>query len=103
MIPRELAPYAAVGAVLVGVWLHGHSAGADRADARHARAMAAAKAEYQAIAEDARRAEAARLLLERERDALRQELEELAASDPDADRRALGAASVLRLNRIGAP
>lgn len=101
MIPRDLIPYALGAAVLGAVWLHGQGVGADRAESRHLRALAALQAEYDAISEDASRAEAARLQSERERDALQRELEEQATADADAGRRALGAPSVLRIDRAG--
>lgn len=47
---------------------------------------------------DANRAEAERLALQAERDALALELEDLARADPDASRPALSAGSVRRLN-----
>lgn len=101
MIPRDLIPYALAALFTGAVWLHGQGVGADRAEARHARALSALQAEYDAISEDARRAEAARLQMERERDALELELAEQAAADADAGRRALGSPSVLRIDRAG--
>jgi hypothetical protein len=88
----------ALSATLVAAFAFGWTKGAQNADARQAALLGAARAEAFDNAERLSRLEADRLELQRERDALAQTLEEAAYADPDADRPALSADSVRRLN-----
>jgi hypothetical protein len=89
---------AALCGVLVASFGWGWRMGAQRADARHAAAMAAAQAKAFEAAEMASRKEAERLALQAERDSLARDLEAAAYADPGRDRPALSADSVRRLN-----
>lgn len=77
-----------------------YARGEAAAEARHEAAVRALEARLDAANRRAREAEAARLEAERTRDDLRAELDAQASADPDAGRRALGADSVRRIDRI---
>jgi len=84
--------------VCVALFGSGYIVGGTHAKNRYeARAIAAQRVAY-ANAERLSRIEAERLALQAERDALSLELEDAARADPDADRPALSADSVRRLN-----
>lgn len=100
MIERA-APYAAGAILLAGTWLHGLSHGRALEAGAQAAALAAARAEAAAIRHEVDAAEAARLKLERERDDLRERLDEESRADPDAGRRALSADSMSRIRQTG--
>mgnify|MGYP001160573883 CR=1 FL=1 len=86
------------GAGYIGV--RSYNTGYAKSEAEHAAALEKARAEQARAAEAASRKEEERLALEREIDVLQRELEDAARSDPGADRPALGADSVSRLNRL---
>jgi hypothetical protein len=101
----RLAPYlfalALTALTMAALYGWGHRAGRLAEAARMAEAVAILQAKYDAQAEAARKLEVARLQTEKRlTDALAQ-IEEDALADPDADRPALGPASVQRLGRIG--
>ena len=99
----RLAPYAGAVALAGAVWWHGAQWGESRAEARYERAVAALNARLGEVSRDAALAEAARLAIERQRNDLLNELDRAGRDDPDAERRALGADSVRRINSIGGP
>jgi hypothetical protein len=74
--------------------------GVAAAAAQHEAAVRVLEARLEAASKRARAAEAARIEAERARDDLRAELDEQGRADPDAGRRALGADSMLRIDRI---
>ena len=98
----RLAPYAAALALAGGVWWHGYATGRDRAEARHERAVAALEARLSTVTRNAAIAEAARLRAERERNELLADLDTEGDAADGADRVALPAGSVSRINAIGA-
>lgn len=94
-------PFAAGALVLAAIWGHGYSTGQAVRDGENAAALTQAREEAAAIRHEVDAAEAARLKLERERDALQAQLDEESRSDPDADRRALSADSMSRVRQSG--
>lgn len=91
-----------ISALLASIGLagwQGYRMGEAAAEGRHAVALLEAQQDALRAADLASRKEAERLLLQAERDRLARDLEDLANADSDADRRAIGADSVSRLNR----
>jgi len=87
----------------VGAWridAAAYARGAAAVEARLAEEVRALELQIRAAADRADEAEKSRLAAERMLDDLRAELDEQSRADPDADRRALGAGSVLRIDRI---
>jgi signal transduction histidine kinase len=86
--------------VLIGLagW-QGYRMGEAAAEGRHAMQLLEAQRSAQRAADLASRKEAERLALQSERDRLARDLEDLANADSDADRPAIGAGSVSRLNQ----
>lgn len=91
------------GAVAVAglIWGHGYTTGRDAAEARHTRAVAALEARLGEVSRNAALAEAARLKAERERNDLLADLDAQGDAADGADRIALPAGSVYRINSIG--
>jgi hypothetical protein len=89
----------ALGVALVAAFGLGWRRGAQITQGRWEAALVAAHRKAFENAERLSRAEAERLALQAERDTLARTLEEAAYADPDADRPALGADSVRRINR----
>ena len=98
---RDMLPFAAGALVLAASWGHGYSQGQAVRDGEAAQALAAVRAEAAAIRHEVDAAEAARLRLERERDALLERLDEESRADPDAGRRAHSADSMRRIQQAG--
>jgi len=90
---------AALLAVTGGAYTLGRIQGAAAANARQAAARARLQTRMIRTAEIASRREAARLAAEQQVQQLSRELENAARTDPRADRIAIGADSVRRLNR----
>lgn len=85
-------------ALLAAVGSGGFWAGHRIADGKHAAELLRQEEAQRVLVEQAHRKEQQRLAAMRERDALARRLEEAAYADPDADRPALSAGSVRRLN-----
>ena len=89
-----------VATVAGGVWWHGYRAGVSADAARHAAATRELNDRLRR-AEEARRAATEAFLRERREAAeLERRLSDEAREDPDADRRALGADSVRRIDSV---
>lgn len=99
---RDWLPFIAGAVVVAAIWTHGLQHGKALRNGESAAALAAARAEAAAIRGEVDAAEAARLQLERERDDLREKLDEEGRADPDAGRRALSADSMRRIGAVGA-
>ncbi|PZQ99938.1 MAG: hypothetical protein DI533_04730 [Cereibacter sphaeroides] len=99
MTLARLWPAVALCAALVAAFAFGWRQGAQNEEARQAALLEAARGKAFENAERLSRVEADRLAAQKERDALSRELEEAAYADPDADRPALSADSVQRINR----
>jgi len=103
-VPLWLWLVLALGIALgVGAWridAAAYARGAAAVEARFAKDVRTLELRIRAAADRAAAAEAARLTAERVLDELRAELDEQSRADPDAARRALGAGSVLRIDRI---
>jgi hypothetical protein len=84
-----------------GIWLHGHSTGQAKAEARHTEAVRALERNLSAVSDMARFAESERLRIERERDALLDDLDAAGDAADGAGRIALPADSVRRIDAIG--
>jgi len=87
----------------VGAWridAAAYARGAAAVEARFAEEVRALELRISAASDRASAAEEARLAAERVLDELRADLDEQSRADPDAGRRALGAGSVLRIDRI---
>jgi signal transduction histidine kinase len=89
---------ALLAALALAGW-QGYRLGESVSEGRHAAALVQAQRDAQRASDLASRKEAERLAMKAERDRLAQDLEDLANADADADRRAIGADSVSRLNR----
>lgn len=89
----------AVLALVAGIWGHGFVKGGDRAKSKFAEEARETQAELNEARDKAATQEAARLTAERQRDALARRLTGAAFADPDADKPALSAAAVARINQ----
>lgn len=102
-----IRPYLMGGAVVAliashsAVWLHGRSTGAERAEARHAAAVARLERNLREVSDMVIDAEVARLVAERERNELLADLDREGDEADGASRVALPAGSVLRIDAIG--
>ncbi len=99
MIPFLLKYWKPVLAMIlaVAIWCHGHRTGTAWCEARHQAELAAAQKAQMRAAEEASRAEAARLEAEAERDRRNKELEDAAYAEPHSAACGLPASRVLRL------
>ena len=97
MIPLHWRLIAAL-AVAAAIWGHGNVSGKAACRAEQQEDQIRVQKELFRVADEASREELKRLEAERERDAMSQQLEDLAYAEPPSDGCGLPASRVLRLN-----